>query len=78
MATVLTQETKTAIETNSTLYARVCDLMGIKPVSLPMALRRNGMGLTQPNVLEAIAAFTGRTTKELIEEVDEEPAQKVA
>lgn len=55
------------IKADSQLFEAVADALGIKPVSLPMALQRNGASLNQYSIVTLVATHLGKEPEELLE-----------
>ena len=65
------QKTLDSIKSDPELFAKVCEVMQVKPTSLPMIIDRNGNNLNQYSVVILIAGYLGKKPESLLEEVDE-------
>jgi len=69
MASKLTDEAISTIESNIELFARVARELGVKPTSLPMILKRNSRRLLEFDVLILIAKAMNKKPAEIIEHI---------
>ena len=67
MAKQLTREAIQAIHRNADLYAQVCKVLEIKPVSLPKLIQRGSERLTIHDVVIAVSKATGLRPSQIIE-----------
>lgn len=69
------QKTLDEIVNDPDLFALVCKLMDVKPVSLPLLLKRNGNNLNQYSVIKAVADYKKCDPEELLEKTTAEESQ---
>jgi len=61
------QEILDKIRDDSGLYMKVCEALGIKPVTLPKTLQRNGASLNQYSIVTLVASHLGVEPSEVVE-----------
>ena len=74
MARHLSKEAKDEILNKPALYADVCNLINVKPASLPVLISRNSHWLTNHDVVNRICDEMDKTPDEILEEADEPAA----
>jgi len=66
------QEVLDQINADSVLFGAVADALGIKPISLPKTLERNGAGLNQYSIVTLVASHLGKEPEDLLEKDTED------
>jgi hypothetical protein len=68
MAKRFKQEILDQINTDTVLFGMVSEALGIKPISLPKTLERNGPSLNQYSIVTLVASHLGKEPEDLLED----------
>lgn len=71
MAKRFKQEVLNKINGDSALFMAVADALGIKPISLPKTLERNGANLNSYSIVTLVAEYLGKDPQELLDDDSE-------
>lgn len=71
MARKLSKDAKSKLLDNATLFAEVCNIIDVKPVSLSQLVYRNSPWLTNHDVVLKIASAMNKSVDEILEETEE-------